>query len=266
MLSENEKSQLIRLYDILSNDLILLAKAFNISEKELDNYFIPEAKLKNQNYLYRLASSLQNSGMMHNSIKFNDDEKRRKQIEAVLCNWNIKLARKKLIDVETIYANFEQLDNGTHSKETNWEKYCKGLYDGLQFLDAKNGIDEINSLINYKFTEISDEFSKLLKRVEAIEKQIYGLGFALTCDWLKECGCEWLAKPDVHIMEVVKYFKKKEKISNKEVLEFIFDWSKLVNSTSYKIDKIIWLLCTGNFYLTEAKFGRSAIYKEIDKL
>jgi len=259
-----ENTKLIKLYNILYENLKELAKAFNISEKELDNYFIPEAKLKNQNYLYRLASSLQNSGMMHNSIKFENKE-RRKEIESVLCNWDIKQARNKFKNYIDIYKVFKKNDNGTGNKESNWEKYCKGLFDGVVFLNDNDGINEINNLVNYSFNEPED-FLEALKKVKNIEKKIHGLGFALTCDWLKECGCEWLAKPDVHIMEVVKYFKKKEKISNKEVLEFIFDWSKLVDSTSYKIDKIIWLLCTGNFYLTEAKFGRSAIYKEIDKL
>ena len=38
------------------------------------------------------------------------------------------------------------------------------------------------------------------------------------------------------------------------------------NATAYKLDKIIWLLCTGEFYLDGKRIGRAAIYRKIDLL
>jgi hypothetical protein len=112
-----------------------------------------------------------------------------------------------------------------------------------------------------------------LKDIYSISNQIHGLGFALTCDWLKECGCTWLAKPDVHINGVVKYLKADEKLKDEDVLKLMFSWAETVklsgedkDATAYKIDKIIWLLCTGEFYLDDRRVGREAMYRKIDAL
>ena len=112
-----------------------------------------------------------------------------------------------------------------------------------------------------------------LSTIHSISNKIHGLGFALTCDWLKECGCTWLAKPDVHIKEVVKYIKSNEKITDEDVIKYIFSWAEIVNSSNenlsvsaYIIDKMIWLLSTGDFYLDKKKIGREAIYRKIDMI
>ena len=277
LIANEEKRKLEKLYKILFDDLKELAAKSNVSKGELEKYFVPEMKLKEselegQNYLYRLASSLQNSGMMHNSIRFNDDEIRRSQIKKVLCNWDVKKAYKAYSSDKMVYNSFKKLcgddfDKGLRAnRETNWDKYCKGLFEGLKYLADENGIQEMDSLVAFDYRNSAEKFSDKIKILKRIQSKIHGLGFALTCDWLKECGCEWLAKPDIHIIEVIKRIKGVEKISERKVIEFVFEWSKLVDATAYKIDKIIWLLCTGNFYLNKPKTSRSAILKQIDEL
>lgn len=276
IITKVDEGRLKRLYDILNEDLKLLAEKSNVSPGELNDYFIPEMKLEKskqegQNYLYRLASSLQNSGMMHNSIRFNEDEIRNKNIKEVLCNWDITKARETYNSADAIYEKFKEVcgddfDKGSGTKkETNWQKYCLGLLNGLEYLD-QNGIREIDELVSFDYSANLEDFAEKMKKVDKLTNQIHGLGLALTCDWLKECGCEWLAKPDVHIIEVIKHYKKEGKISNKKVLEFMFEWSKIVGCSAYKLDKIIWLLCTGNFYLNKPKTSRSDIIKIIDNL
>ena len=52
----------------------------------------------------------------------------------------------------------------------------------------------------------------------------------------------------------------------------MFSWAKAVRTTgdntvtAYKIDKMLWLLCTGEFYLDDRRTGREAIYRKIDSL
>ena len=160
-------------------------------------------------------------------------------------------------------------DNGKNEKrETNWMKYCRGLYDGLKYLVYDNGEEIINELAATPVLTDSN-----LEIISLISNQIHGLGFALTCDWIKECGCLWVSKPDNHIKCVVQYIKKTETIKDKDVLIFIDSWAKELrhsgrfdNISAYKIDKIIWLLCTGNFYLDDNKIGHSAVFKTIDLL
>lgn len=95
----------------------------------------------------------------------------------------------------------------------------------------------------------------------------------MTCDWLKECGCVWLAKPDVHINGVVDRLQPVNVVKDKDVLWQMYSWSEAIKQaevdlamTAYKLDKIIWLLCTGDFYLDNKRTGREAIYKKIDSL
>ena len=263
----------VKLYKALYRNLVDYASVAGVDESALQKYFIPEGNTSSFSILFRLCSSLQNSGMMRNSIKFNDKGcKHRITIRKVLFDFDTKKSAATYSDWESIYNAMlasDITDNGIKDKkESNWEKYCRGLYDGLQFLTTGNGDRIIKDLAS-----VSELTDKELNDIYAISNQIHGLGFALTCDRLKECGCTWLAKPDVHINGVVKYLKADEKLKYEDVLKVMFSWAESASSsgddkhvTAYKIDKIIWLLCTGEFYLDDRRTGREAIYRRIDSL
>lgn len=262
------------LYKALYQNLVSLASVAGVDEAGLQKYFVPEGDTSSQSILFHFCSSLQNSGMMRNSIKFNDSKTpyNRAVIDKILFGFDAKTAYAKYPEWRDIYnalLNEGIVDNGIgEKKETNWEKYCKGLHDGLHYLTAENGETEIRQLS--AVTQLTD---KEISKINVISKKIHGLGFALTCDWLKECGCAWLGKPDVHINGVLKHLKSTDTIKDADVLKELFTWAESVKSsgvdhdaTAYKIDKIIWLLCTGEFYLDEKRIGRTAIYSKIDDL
>ena len=125
----------IEIYEMLLELIDKKASAMNITESKLNRYYIPEGIELNQNYLERLASSLQNSGMMHNSIRFNESEERYNHIKEVLCDFDCQKVLDKYKSWEELYAALTddgKLDNGTkkdtEKKRTNWGKYAKGLY------------------------------------------------------------------------------------------------------------------------------------------
>jgi hypothetical protein len=97
------------------------------------------------------------------------------------------------------------------------------------------------------------------------------MGIALTCDWLKECGCTWLVKPDTHIIEVYKHLTgiKDNKNIEEKVIVDMFDYALLIREkldqsmTAYKLDKMMWLICTGDFYQKDIKIGRDLIIKKV---
>ena len=264
---------LMSLYTTLYNDLVSLASVAGISENDLKKYFSPRKITKSDNILFRLCSSLQNSSMMRNSIKFNDSsfQCNRKAIGETLLEFNTIKAIEKYNNWKEVYNVITErvTDKGKgKNKETNWEKYCKGIYDGLQFLNAENGESKIKRLAG--ITEPTDEdFMEIIN----ISDKIHGLGYALTCDWLKECGCVWLAKPDGHINSVIMHITGDNKIKENDVVREMFTWAKTIreenidpDATAYKLDKIIWLLCTGDFYLDKIRIGREAIYRKIDSI
>lgn len=264
----------IELYKVLYQNLVNYASVAGIDEVSLQKYFIPEGDTSSKSILFRLCSSLQNSSMVRNSIKFNDKNHphNRKVIEKIMYDFDTKEAVAHYPDWESIYDAIRSegiVDNGIGKKrETNWQKYCKGLFDGLQYLAKENGEFKIKQL-----TAVDLLTKNEISSIRAISRRIHGLGFALTCDWLKECGCVWLAKPDVHINGVIMHMKNATTLKDEDVLNYMFTWAENVKIsgidtyvTTYKLDKIIWLLCTGEFYLDDKRTGREAIYREIDSL
>ncbi len=240
--------------------------------------FIPEGTGSKKSIVKRLCSSLQNSGQMRNSIKYNQDKKSKQIIRSVVCNYDSTEFVRTYTKWEDVYKALISTgvnDNGVKKgyksgiPRSNWEKYSKGLYDGLRFLEENNkyGYKIVQELINC--SDSSDEVSEgMLKCITEISKNIYNLGFALTCDWLKESGCTWLVKPDIHIVEVYKHLVGTEKVSNAELIIDMFDYARLIQKelndksmTAYKLDKMIWLICTGNFYQYNRQIGRDLIIK-----
>lgn len=93
--------------------------------------------------------------------------------------------------------------------------------------------------------------------IDTFRKNIrHGFGIALTCDFLKELDAafNFLAKPDVHIIDTLSHF-----ISFKgKDLDAVFAMQDLTNDinasllptahiTVYQLDKMIWLICSGSF-------------------
>lgn len=262
------------LYDELGTMVEKLAEIAGVNKNQLQCYYFPEGKKQlngEHGFLNRLVISLQNSGIMRNSIKY-DDINRRNVIKNVLCDYDVMKANDRYQNWESLYDSILAAgikDNGIKKKkESNWEKYCRGLYDGIHFFADKNGKEEIDHLIDLNN---SVDLNDRIERVKKISKEIHGLGFALTCDWLKECGCIWLAKPDIHIKTVVNYMyngKLNGNIDDVDVIKKVYKWAKDIDRkdvTPYKIDKIIWLLCTGNFYLNNKSIGRNAVIECVDR-
>ncbi len=82
-----------------------------------------------------------------------------------------------------------------------------------------------------------------------IEAEIYGIGFPLACDFLKELGYINYGKPDVHIIEIFKATGLvSDETSNYQVLKAIIRISENVGVSAYNVDKLFWLIGSGYFY------------------
>ena len=139
-----------------------------------------------------------------------------------------------------------------------WPQYCKSIIDSAYFLKAFETAD--------KFYDWAEFFAKDSKAKPAlplmISVEITGLGFPLACDFLKELGFNEYGKPDIHLKDI---FKALRIIDPLEKSSFKQDYSTLKaidkiayenNVTSYAVDKIFWLIGSGNFYLTNKNIGR----------
>ena len=71
----------------------------------------------------------------------------------------------------------------------------------------------------------------------------------MACDILKEIGNINYIKPDVHIIDIcyeLGLCDSKNPITVFETMIHIAEENKI---TPYKLDKILWLICSGNYYL-----------------
>ena len=269
------------IYDIFNN----LRLAAGIQDDEVSLLFVPEGSNRKKSIFYRLCSSLQNSGQMSNSIRFSHDNK--ELISNVTCDFDANAFLNNHRNWKAVYNSLTdhgKNDNGKNRQtqkqysngsvpETNWERYAKGMFEGAHYLcdENENGYRQIRKLIqkNDNIDLISDD---LFNSIKDISLNIHGLGIPLTCDWLKECGCTWLVKPDTHINKVYNHLAGlpyEFYVPEKTIIQDLFEYSMRIREsedetmTAYKLDKMIWLICTGNFYQYNIGPGRDLIIKRV---
>jgi len=137
--------------------------------------------------------------------------------------------------------------NGKIRKTPNslWPKYCHTIISAAEFFSQFSDSKQFFKWVDHFYKD-----KKLLAALPMIlEAEMYGIGFPLACDFLKELGYINYGKPDVHIIEIFEATELTEKdASNYQVLKAITRISENVNATSYNVDKIFWLIGSGYFY------------------
>jgi hypothetical protein len=130
-----------------------------------------------------------------------------------------------------------------------WESFVTGLYNGAKYLSKfKNGNEFKKDLEEKAVKRKSiNHNAAMIKAMIEVKKEndIVGLGETLVADFLKDSGIIDCGKPDVHIKEVLKEIFTNEG-SEQELLRKIADAASV---SVYQVDRIIWLLCTNEFYM-----------------
>jgi hypothetical protein len=136
------------------------------------------------------------------------------------------------------------------SKPNNyWVIFCKGTISAASFLSQFKNLDDFNEFVN---PFLVNEYTKVSLPL-LLSKEVFGLGFALACDFLKEIGYVDFAKPDVHIIAIFYGIGISKSKDQYDVLKEAVRFSKLINKTPYVIDKLFWLVGSGSFYLSNIK-------------
>ncbi len=136
--------------------------------------------------------------------------------------------------------------NGTRC----WENYCKGIVSGAKFL--------LNFKSYGQFKKLCKSFNKNVMTREAfallLKEKINNMGFAIACNWLKELGYYNYPKPDTHMKDICLTLKL---IDNREdelgCFEAMSNIAKAAHVRPYMLDKVWWLICTGDFYRYDIK-------------
>ncbi|MDT0689247.1 hypothetical protein RM549_05585 [Salegentibacter sp. F188] len=138
-----------------------------------------------------------------------------------------------------------------------WPLYCQSVIDAAHFLSSFKDVDDF-----YKWTDFfAEDFRAKPALPLMISYEISGMGFPLACDFLKELGFSEYGKPDVHLKDIFKalnLIEQNEKSATKldyQTFKVIDRIAKENHTTVYSVDKVFWLIGSGNFYLSDLKIG-----------
>ena len=161
-----------------------------------------------------------------------------------------------------LVTNLNLKDKNRGNRDT-WVIFSKSIISIAEFLSTFNTIDDFNNYVD-SFSKNED---KMIELANILEKRIYGFGFALACDFLKENCSSNYVKPDRHIMRLFtnEYVVDKLSLSIKpktkrldiKTFRAVMEYSSSIHKQPYKIDKLFYLVGSSDFYLVNKNSGTS---------
>ena len=267
-----------------------------ISQTRLDtNYYKPtpdrgKGALEN-NYFFLFCEHYVDRQYMKNIIKIYSSNTT-ELLKKVMCDYDVVKFLDKYTSLENFKSAVSNNDTNSITDRIEWSHFIEEIYKCAKYLKEYT-INEkkvcLSELINSK-PETLDEYKKLLNDIRIFKNHFYGVGEAVAYNWIKECGAEWLSKPDMHVsdivLEMVKHdntfsFDNEKKfpkpisqrcsLTKDELITlYMFYWSqKIKNSgqdnsiTPFKLDRILYLYCTNAcFYMEPCQTTETTITKE----
>ena len=241
----SEESNLIKAYNYAEQ--YLKDKAQSNGIQNLDRYFTADGFKTKNDILKRLINSLQNRQHFGNVIKLGKNKSR---FERILFNYDAEQILQKYHDDKEILDIFER-EFDIKPSDT-WIKFSKSVYSASVFMTSFKDHNDFDSFVRlFLRNELTREALPML-----LAQKVYGLGFALASDFLKELGYYQYSKPDVHLKEVFYKLKLSDN-TDLGVCESINKMAKAVKKTPYQVDKTFWLICSGKFYKDDKTTGSS---------
>lgn len=191
--------------------------------------------------------SAQSYQRMPNTIKY---EERREKIKKILSGFDYKKVAKmeygKLKDA--FIKAFDPENPSKDSPLNSWYKWSLAIIDTARYLTKFQTIEEFRDYVE----RFNFEPDARMALAMMISSKIQYFGFALACNALKEVGYEEFCKPDVHVIEICSAYAKQE-LNQYETFTLIGQIAKDNNTTPYKVDKVLWLISSGDFYHDKCK-------------
>ena len=243
-------------YDLSMKYLIEKAAAHNVTGASLEDYFVPAPEKKNvyipddyiegtmNNLLWRLLFHAQNTGQKRNVIGL---EVREKEFKTVLCDFDYERIISSYENPAELYDSIIKktgVKKPTDARRSLAYRFARTTFDCCNVLKKYDSYDEF-----YNTMEREGDYAPL-----CLSLMIYDYGYALACDFLKELNPRFdFAKPDVHIRGVISEFCPETRKSDDNIESYLVgqkmkEIAGEIGCSVYKLDKIIWLICTETFY------------------
>jgi hypothetical protein len=168
--------------------------------------------------------------------------------------------------IEAIQETIEVPGRGINpnNPRSHWVVYTKSILSCAHFLNSFETIDSFNDFVERFYC---NEYSKLALPL-LLEKELFGFGFALACDFLKDNGYPEFVKPDVHVNAIARGVGITQATSDYGVFKDIINYCKHHNLIPYEFDKLLWLIGSGNFHLNNIQVmsHRDVFIKQVNSL
>lgn len=276
----SNQTEAIKFYTLVETCLQKIAKSYNI--KNLERYYyltdLQNNKLKklgNDSIEFafaQFAMHAQNATILSNIVKFEDNFD---MFNKILCKFNPKKLLRKY-NKEKLIKNLLGELHASNEKHKLIDRYAQSLLDGATYFSRFKSKEEVVN--DLKSHYIGKDYKSLINYFlnKSIKRRIKGFSIALCCDFLKEFDSTFdLPKPDIHIRDVLSayYLDERYKLANdKYAYKCIDDFLAVLNDinskiskpiTAYQLDRMIWLCCTGNFFLDIEKPKKDYIIKAL---
>jgi hypothetical protein len=137
--------------------------------------------------------------------------------------------------------------NGRLRSDTRsiWPSYCRTALAAALFLaQFKDGAD---------FFEWANRFYRDPRSMPVlpllVSQEVFGMGYPLACDFLKDLGFTGYGKPDIHIKRILLALGFVEGgVSDYGAQKAIAHIAADSGMSSYSVDKLFWLIGSGKFY------------------
>jgi len=237
-------------YTTLTKMLLSMAASLELSESDLQKYFHAEDRfnihavdVQMSSINERLVYSIQNRNMMPSVINYAGRRDAMAQAWFAFSPYEIA---NHFNDEKQLYAELRKHCSDLKDTPSRlWDVFCKGVLSAARLFAQFEDINQLRSV----FDMFQQNSWTKVALPAMLAKEVSGIQFALSCDFLKEIGYDY-PKPDVHIMEVVKEYEGAE-LDELTVMQKVMSYAEQLKITTYKLDKMMWLVCSGNFYLDE---------------
>lgn len=244
------------------------------ADKEKLDYYLNEweySKPENLNGIFKsLLNSAKNSGGMPNFIGEIES------LEPFLYSFSPKLVFENYNSWEDLFDEIYNSDFKTPSKmykinkKNSWVKYCKSVIDSAKFLARFDNISDFENYVKQFINESNPDLRIAFPLI--LKEEIFNVGFALACDFIKDNISPEFIKPDTHINQLfigIGICKKNH--TDFEIFRNVISFSKSTDKNPYWIDKLFWLIGSRRFYKNdeykkEEKFEKKSSKEEFIQL
>jgi hypothetical protein len=156
---------------------------------------------------------------------------------------------------QAVLKNLKPTGRINHSKMGVWPKYCRSLYTAAQFFSRFMDGEDFYQWANRMYGDLRSQDALPM----LIERDVFGVGYALACDFLKEKGFLDYGKPDTHVMDILNHVGLcHEGMPATAYQDEIRAIAEMCNTSAYAVDKLIWLIGSGWFYKSDNAPERDA--------